>query len=180
MALLNLRLRERGVLNDDDVRKVILHIQGLASLNDVIGHQALNGGGTAVVSARRVVLKLIESLGRGPQGVNIQSDVDDFPLGVKQAASLSLIVNELVSNAARFGNGKIELSLKVAGEKAKLSVLNKGSQLAPEFTPLVGASNGLRLLSLVCKSDLESEPLFENVDSNSVQVSVDVPVAPAE
>jgi two-component sensor histidine kinase len=61
---------------------------------------------------------------------------------------LSLIVNELVTNAIKHGRGRITVKLEAqAGERYALSVCNEGSALPEGFDPTACAGLGMTLVS---------------------------------
>jgi two-component sensor histidine kinase len=66
-----------------------------------------------------------------PPGVQIRRDVGDFPVPMEHTLPVALIVNELVTNAAKHGfqdgrGGCIEVRFRQAGTAHELSVRNPG------------------------------------------------------
>ena len=55
---------------------------------------------------------------------------------------IGLLVNELVTNAAKHGAGKIEVSFSVSGQLGQLMVCDEGSGLPANFDPQT-SSGGL-------------------------------------
>lgn len=62
-----------------------------------------------------------------------------FPLG--------LIVNELVTNAIKYGKGPISITLEPQAGRAALSVCNHGSVLPDDFDPAASKGLGMSLVS---------------------------------
>ena len=60
---------------------------------------------------------------------------------------LSLIVNELVTNAIKHGRGRIAVTLSPAGKRHALSVRNDGAGLPEDFDPTACKGLGMKLVS---------------------------------
>ena len=63
------------------------------------------------------------------------------------AIPLGFIVNELITNAAKYGNGRITISLERNPAKGyALSVCNDGPSLPDGFDPAAGKGMGMRII----------------------------------
>jgi two-component sensor histidine kinase len=60
---------------------------------------------------------------------------------------LSLIVNELVTNAIKHGRGRIAVTLAPSGKRHALSVSNDGAALPEGFDPTACKGLGMKLVS---------------------------------
>jgi two-component sensor histidine kinase len=69
--------------------------------------------------------------------MNVPTEVG-FPLG--------LIVNELVTNAIKYGKGAISVTLEPQAGRAALSVCNHGSVLPDDFDPAASKGLGMSLV----------------------------------
>jgi two-component sensor histidine kinase len=70
--------------------------------------------------------------------MNVPTEVG-FPLG--------LIVNELLTNAIKYGKGPISVTLEPQAGRAALSVCNHGSALPDDFDPAASKGLGMSLIS---------------------------------
>ncbi len=177
VALLNLHLRNQGVLGEGEVKKIIAHVQGLASLHDVLLERARGDEDTRVVNLAPLIEKLTNVLSRDLQGRFIRKEIEDCEVTTKQGASLALVLNELVSNGLKFGSGPISISLKRMADSAVLIVENGGSRLPEPFDPRKTGRTGLTLLFMLVQTDFGTEPVFANLPDDRVQVRISIPLA---
>lgn len=180
ISLLNLQLRDRGVIDQEGAKKIVAHIQGLAALHDVLVEQSKEDGDTRTVQLHHVCEKLISVFRRGAGRRHISAELAPCQVLAKQGASLAVILNELMSNALKHGKGDIRISLGNDGGIGELRVSNEGSQFPDDFDPQRTSRNGLFLLSLLAKSDLETQPVFFNPTETEACVTVPFPLANAE
>ena len=91
-------------------------------------HQSLAQRGTGQVTLRpvidRVVTLLADRLGTGR---SVQVDGDESALPAQQATWFALVVNELVTNALRHGQGSVTVRFTHNGGVLDLSVADEGS-----------------------------------------------------
>jgi two-component system, sensor histidine kinase PdtaS len=75
--------------------------------------------------------------------------VDAIELSLPTAAGipLSLIVNELITNAIKHGRGRITVTLALSGKGHALTVCNGGSGLPKGFDPTASKGMGMTLVS---------------------------------
>lgn len=65
---------------------------------------------------------------------------------------IGLIVNELVTNAAKYGSGRIVVTFRVSPDVNRLIVSDEGSGLADDFDPNApGAGLGMRVITTLAK-----------------------------
>ena len=101
--------------------------------------------------------KYLDELCRGHSTMTMSEQRPDLHIvveGVEMRLSttigipLSLIVNELVTNAIKHGRGRITVKLEPrAGARSALSVCNEGSALPEGFDPTACAGLGMNLVS---------------------------------
>jgi two-component sensor histidine kinase len=63
-----------------------------------------------------------------------------------QIQPIGLIVNELVTNAAKHGEGKIEVSLRIADHQCELSVCDEGSGLPEDYDTSSPSGLGMKVV----------------------------------
>ena len=140
------------------------HIRGLATLHDLLTHQTITPGAPLdSVSARLALERLIPALASALDARDLSLDADDIELSLKQVSSIALLVNELVSNAIKHGDGAIEVSLKRDDAHLTLAVCNEGAGFPAGFDPVGSASVGLSLIESIGTWDLEGALTYENV-----------------
>jgi two-component sensor histidine kinase len=77
----------------------------------------------------------------------IKVEAIDVKLPAVKAVQLGYIVNELITNAAKHGGGRISVKLEPAPEKGyALSVANNGAPLPESFDPAASQGLGMRIV----------------------------------
>ncbi|MBL0912613.1 MAG: tetratricopeptide repeat protein [Bacteroidia bacterium] len=145
-----LQLQARS-LDDEKVRSVLddcihrIHTMGR------IHRQLYTGDNPETVAIRPFIQEIAEVLGEnGKPGapVRFESDIEALQLPLEYAVPLGLIINELLTNAAKYAfddntAGTIGVSLHRDGEQLRLSVYDNGKGMDPGST---GDSFGFRLI----------------------------------
>ena len=86
------------------------------------------------------------SSGESPERVIIVEGID-IKLPAVTAIPLGFIANELITNAAKYGTGRITISLELnPGKGYALSVANDGPGLPEGFDPAAGKGLGMRII----------------------------------
>ena len=98
--------------------------------------------------------ELVESMGRAD--VELVTQVQPISLDVRQAAPLALILNELVTNALKYGcpqdrTCRIQVLLGPDGDDCRLSVSDDGNGLPKGFTPKQTKSLGMRAIEALTR-----------------------------
>ena len=154
ISYINILLGANDALSKKDVQKVVNYIHSLSSIHNVLFDQIKWNESAAVVQIDRVLHDLVENQAAG-DAVEYRSDGRMF-VTPRRAATLSLVVNELVSNALKHGSGDTLVLLETTSPGlAKITVTNRVASANGAATPL----SGLRLAGLLVKSDLHSELL---------------------
>jgi two-component sensor histidine kinase len=97
------------------------------------------------------VKRLCEDLG-GVLEATILVEGDDEEVSAKTMQSVGLIVNELVTNAAKHGGGTITVSYVVKGDQRMLTVRDEGEGLPAEFDPQTAKNGlGMKVVGLLAK-----------------------------
>ncbi len=95
---------------------------------------------------RRLCADLSHILGRP-----ISVDGDEGKEPVDNIQPIGLIVNELVTNAAKYGAGQIEVRYEVRGGERELSVCDQGEGLPAGFDPDTNSGLGMRVVTSLSK-----------------------------
>jgi two-component sensor histidine kinase len=77
------------------------------------------------------------------RAVEVIGDEGDVP--TTQIQPIGLLVNELVTNAAKHGSGKIEVAFRIRGDMRELSVSDEGEGLPADFDPDHSKGLGMRV-----------------------------------
>ncbi|WP_332764847.1 sensor histidine kinase [Phenylobacterium sp.] len=104
--------------------------------------------------AEALARDLVDSLGR--EDVQLTTEVGAHVLDLKQAVPLALILNELVTNALKYGCPtdrpcRIHVSFGTDGEDYRLSVSDDGVGLPKGFTPRSKKSLGMRAVEALAR-----------------------------
>lgn len=175
ISLLHLHLRQHGSLNEEEVKKLTAHIQGLAVIHDVLVDQAKEEGNTGSIALDQVIERMLCVLDRASGSRSLERILTPCHVTSRQGASLSVIVNELVSNALKHGNGKVLVQMDVQGEQGTLDVINEGSTFPTGFNLETTNRTGLLLIQTLARADLRSEPNFENLPDGRARVRISFP-----
>ena len=90
---------------------------------------------------------------------------------------MALLVNEMVSNAVKHGNGTIQVNLKSRNGTATLEVLDDGPGFPAGFDPEKESNTGLDLILNLGRWDLGGEVEFDNRPEGGAKIAVTFPVA---
>ena len=116
------------------------HIQALAGINDLLTRQARQQGEASSLSSEDILEKLLAMIPATIGNRRIHCDVETIPLSIKQGTSLALLINELISNAVKHGQGAIELTLRADNSTARLEVSDDGRRLSARFQSDAGGA----------------------------------------
>jgi two-component sensor histidine kinase len=95
---------------------------------------------------------------------------------VHHVTTLAILVNELVSNAIKHGNGEIHLVFSIHGDRAVLEVKDQGPGFPDPFHAVTAAKTGLELVQTLAHLDLQGEARFENRVEGGGRAVVEFPI----
>lgn len=102
---------------------------------------------SCITFLRRLCAELESILGRE---IQVSGDEGDIPTTSVQP--IGLLVNELVTNAAKHGRGLIEVDYQIDGNQHALIVSDEGRDLPRDFDPTAaGKSLGMRVVTSLAK-----------------------------
>ena len=84
-------------------------------------------------------------------GVVVEVTGDEGTVPTTWIQPIGLLANELVTNAAKHGAGKIEVVYKADGSGRNLSVCDQGQGVSDNFDPGEGSGLGMRVISQLTK-----------------------------
>lgn len=158
--LLYLELVSGGGASAEEVlRESVERIQSIALVHDLLTQDE----DVQTVDTRALAERLVPMVLRGApllaEGVSVQVHVPSILLSSKKATTLALILNELVSNAAKHGmcgqpQGRLQVRLRPAEEGLMLRVEDDGPGLPAGFELARDAHVGLQVVRTLAERDL--------------------------
>jgi len=152
------------------------HVRTLAAVHDVLTLQAKSDHDVSEVPIASIVPNLLGLMQTTLRDRHIECKVDDLRLSAQQAASLALLVNELVNNAIKHGNGGIEVTLHREDGSAHLEVCDNGPGFPLDFDPQRAAHTGLELIESTSRWDLRGTVTYGNQPEGGGRVQVVFPL----
>jgi PAS domain S-box-containing protein len=159
-----------------EMTRLMQHIRSLASIHDLLTHQAQTDAEVSEVTVRDVMDKLLPSLQAMVGDRTISFTVQDLRLPVRLSSTFAVLVNELVSNALKHGSGKIHVSFRVQDDTAILTVTDEGTGFPEGFDPVSAANTGLDLIDSLSRVDLGGDVRYENQTEGGARVVIEFPV----
>ena len=157
------------------------HVRSLAVIHDLLTHQAKTDDRVADLEIRDMVEKLIPMLQAMMPERPIHATMAEMRLPIRPATSLTILINEMVSNAGKHGKGDIEIDLTQDGDNGRLIVRDHGPGFPPDFDPRKAAHTGLDLIQDLTQWDMMGTVAFENAAGGGAQIVIDFPlVTPQE
>ncbi|MGC4042990.1 MAG: PAS domain S-box protein [Armatimonas sp.] len=169
-----------GAIPVKEFERLNTHIRTLALMHDLLTKSVRENEEEQRVSSREALGRLLGLLEKISGNRLLQADVEDVELLSKQVVTLSLALNELVSNAVKHAAGDVEVRFLVQGPVAELSVYDDGPGFPAGFDPMTAAHTGLELVLGLVDSDLKGTVEFENRTGGGACVHVRFPLPDKE
>jgi len=164
----------------EELTRLSAHIRTLGAIHDLLTEQAKKDGQAHFLSVKEVLDKLLPMLQQTAPTRHIRFEIEDAILPTRQATSLALITNELVTNAIKYGKYEIRIDFTVQDNVGALSVRDDGPGLPEEFDPVRSAHTGLALVENLSRWDLRGLTRYTNEGNSGACVTVTLPlVAPS-
>jgi len=151
------------------------HAHSLALIHDLLTQEAKTGDDMQHVRLRDMfdrLRSLLESV-VGDRPFSMRAE--DVRMPVRQGTVTAILINELVSNAAKHGEGAIEVSLTASGDVIRLEVLDDGPGFPPNFSPIKDAYTGIELVEKLSRWDLGGQTHYENAPGAGARVTITFP-----
>jgi PAS domain S-box-containing protein len=176
-AMIDMRIMDgAGTVSIEELQMLSAHVRTLATVHDLLTQQAKAHGDAREISAAEVLERLLALMGETTGGRSIQAQITDATLTPKQATSMGLVLNELVSNAIKYGKGDIEVSFQTNEENALLRISDNGPGFPPAFDAKNGSNTGLDLVDNLSHWDLGGHICYENRQEGGAQITVTFPL----
>ena len=164
------------VCSISDMRRLSACVRTLAAVHDILTHESKQNAQSMRVSMRPLLRRLLPLMQEASDTRRIQSRLDDARLPVRHSTSLALILNELVSNALKYGRGNIEVAFTVEDEQARLSVSDDGPGFPAGFDASRASNTGLELVDSLTRLDLGGTVIYANRAEGGGRVVVTLPI----
>ena len=166
---------EKPTVPIEEMIRLRMHVRMLAAVHDLLTQQAKEDGEAHSLSAEELLLKLLPLILQTAPQCDFQYEIDDTPLSARQGTSLAVVANELLSNAIKYGHGKITLRFGVEKEQACLEVCDDGDGFPDGFDALTAAHTGLDLVENLIRWDLGGTVSYTNHSEGGGCVTVTMP-----
>lgn len=177
MSLVNMQqMQYADYVPASELVRLTQHIKALASIHDLLTHQAQAGMEVSTISITEIIERLMPTVQGAVAGRNITVAVQDLYLPVRQSTAVAVLINELVSNALKHGKGEIRISFDVEDNTAILQVQDEGPGFPENFTPGSAANTGLDLIASLSQMDLRGGVRYENRQEGGARVVIRFPV----
>lgn len=176
-AMIDLQtLSGRDHLPRTEFQRLGLHVRTLANVHDILTEHAKMDGTAGTVSAKAVLGKLLTMLESINQDYRLRYTLEDGQVTSRQATSLSIIANELTSNAIKHGNSTVDITFSVKDGSAVLIVEDDGPGFPDGFNPIQASNTGLELVLNLADWDMKGEIRFENRESGGGRAILTFPL----
>lgn len=159
-----------------EIARLRQHIQALSTIHDLLTQQARTDADVSDLSVREAMERLIPTIQSLVAGRPIEFVIEDLRMPVRHVTTLTVLVNELVSNAIKHGQGEIHLVFSVGEDRAVLEVRDQGPGFPNLFDAATAANTGLELVQTLAHLDLQGEIRFENREGGGGQAVVEFPI----
>lgn len=167
-----------NVFSVKDMQRLSGCVRTLSVLHDLLTQESKTDARNARVSVRRMLERLLPIVEETLQTCPVGRQLEDISLSVRHSTSLAIITNELMSNACKHGNGKINVAFVVTEIGAALIVTDDGPGFAPHFDPTQAANTGLELVESLTHIDLGGTVTYANQPQGGGQVTISIPLSP--
>ncbi|MDX1935092.1 MAG: PAS domain-containing protein [Capsulimonadales bacterium] len=177
-ALIEMQRNEDEPVSPKALDRLSENVRALGVIHQLLTQEAKEGDAPSL-SARAVIEQLIALLAGTVRGRRIVAELDDVRLPGKYATSLALVVNELLSNALKYGAGDVLVRFRIRQTdpgSVLLVVEDDGPGFGEAFDPTGAASTGLELIENIVRFDFQGEAAYENREAGGGRVRIIVPV----
>jgi len=156
------------------------HVHTLAIVHDLLTLSIKEEADAQRISTKTVLERLLPMLQSTAWKKVVHYAIHEVILTSKQCIALSLILNELVSNALKHGKKDADVSFTVQGTEAILRVCDDGAGFPDGFDPKQAANTGLELVGSLVHTDLQGRITYGNQPEGGGLVTVVFPLPPDE
>lgn len=171
---------QRRRSDNEDVKAALGEVMArMESFSRAHRHLYRNADGVSAVEMRSYIEELGQALAQALTlhgAVTLSTEADDVTLDRDRAVTIGLLINELVTNAAKhaFGDresGSVEIKFRRHEDGWRLVVADNGSGIAPAKAEMSRGGLGQRLVEAFARQ--ANGTLTTESDSNGTRVTVD-------
>ncbi len=152
--------RDEKTVPQEEYRQLKNHIHTLAIVHDLLSGNIKEIEDTQRVSMKAVLDKLMPMLQQAAWNKEVSYTIEDASLTSKTCVSLSIVLNELVTNALKHGKTEAEVIFRSNGEEVQLEVSDDGPGFPDGFNPVNDANMGLELVECLVRTDLKGRCVY--------------------
>ncbi len=159
VGLLYLGLDDETISREEVLTETLTRVQSMAVAHTVLANSP-QARADVLDLARRVLSDTVRQLVLPGQNVPFSVQGEALDISAHQAATVALVLNELVTNAIKHGNGQdcgeLCLTVRIVGGQVRLEFFSEGNQLPNEILGNPDAGGlGLQLVRTLVQKDLQ-------------------------
>ncbi|MFP4362470.1 MAG: PAS domain S-box protein [Spirochaetia bacterium] len=158
-SMINLRIRSQKGRTAEALKEIAERVNALAELYVLL----YESGSPDNIDLKEYCSKLFSSMNRTSAAFSIQAELDSVFVSIKSAATIGLIITEVITNSVKYGltgsgQNTITVALKSFSGTAELEISDTGPGFPEEFQPEKAESMGLKLVYMLAQQlDAEIE-----------------------
>jgi two-component sensor histidine kinase/putative methionine-R-sulfoxide reductase with GAF domain len=160
-SLLSLALRHsKSEEAGQTLRESYNRVRSIAAAHDLLSRQAI--GVTTIGEVAAKVFELLEPTIQNKGSIKFSAEGDTIELETREATTLAILLNELLTNAIRHGmrgreSGTVRVLYGRHGSDVWVSVVDDGNGLPPNFTLNKNKGLGLSIVRTLVEADLHGQ-----------------------
>ena len=164
--------------SDETASRALKESQGRVTSVSLIHQRLYSETNLTGVFMREYVQELTEELlySANADDMDVHLDIDDLNLDIDTVIPLGLILNELITNAIKYGrreSGTLNVLLKEENSILSLIVSDRGLGFPPDFDPKITNSYGMKLIRSL-SDKLKAETSFNNLKDGGAQIQINI------
>lgn len=167
---------DRDTVPMSELARLGANVRALGVIHDILTQESREGAKEDTLSVKTVLDQLLSLLQQAAGDRQITFACEDIRMSGRQATSLALVTNELVSNALKHGKGASEIGFTVREGRAILEVRDDGPGFPEGFDASAASHTGLELVENVVTWDLAGRAAYENRSEGGGRVTVSFPI----
>ena len=174
-AMLDMQTMDNpATIPTEAVKRLGSQVAALAAVHDLLTEEAKQDGEANSLNARQVLAKLIP-LVSAATSKKVTFEGVDARISMRQASSLSLVANEIITNAIKHTRSAVKVRFEVVGADASLTVSDNGPGFPAGFDPESMTHNGLEMVCHLVRWDLSGSIVFGTGADGGGRVIVKIP-----
>lgn len=137
-------------------------VRALAAVHEILTTDTKAGGDATTISLPALLERLLSLLQSFLIRSRIEHRLEEVRVTTRMGSSVALIVNELVTNAVKHGNGNVMVALSALEGDIVVSVLDDGTGFSEGFHANSFSYTGLELVENIARLDLHGEVRYIN------------------